>query len=107
MNQKRTTNQTDKSICIKIYLKPEAFAEIAQDAEKAGIRRKGLLLYTAKRNGFAGEQLANTDAIGKYLKFTAKYYQEHEADRMAEAAKAAQELKAAQDKARKLGVAIE
>ena len=70
------------SICIKVYLYPALFAEIAGEAEKSGKRRKGLLLYTQKPNGFANEKLANTDGIAKFLKFCYEYYKDHEADRV-------------------------
>lgn len=104
MEEEGTIKNRDKSICIKLYLKPKAFAEVVGEAERAGIRRKGLLLYTQKKNGMRDEKLANTDRIAKFYKFCAKYYVDHEQDRLNEAAKAAAALKAAKEWAEKVGL---
>ena len=107
MEEEGTTYQRDKSICVKMYLKPDLFSLVAGNAERAGVRRKGLLLYTQKKNGLADEKLANTDGISRYYKLCAKYYEAHQADRIAEAAKAVAELQAAKEKVEKLGMEIE
>lgn len=69
-----------KGICIKTYLTPEAFAEIAMLAEEAGERRRGLLLYTQKKNGLEEQKLANTDGISGYLKFCSSFYKNNKAE---------------------------
>lgn len=92
-----------KSICVKVYLKPEVFAEIAKLAEKAGKRRGGLLLYTQKAHGFAGETLANTDGIAKAFKFWAFYWKEDEAARLEKARDIAEKEKALAKEKEKLG----
>ena len=91
------------SICIKLYLKPEVFADVASEAEKAGVRHKGLLLYTQKPHGFAGEKLANTDDIAEFFKRTFKYWKEHEAERLQELAALAEEERRLQERKKKLG----
>lgn len=92
------------SICVKVYFKPEAFAVMANLAEESGKRRKGLLLYTLKPNGFAGEKLANTDGIAKFLKYAAQDWADHRSERLARAAEImAQEQALAKEKAR-LGI---
>ncbi len=88
-------------VCVKVYFNEQSFAEIVALAEKSGIRHRGLKLYTKKANGFADEVLANTDKIAKFLKFTAQYWNEHEAERFAKLAELAeQERKIAAEKAR-------
>ena len=77
------------SVCVKMYLNPELFTEVAEQAEKAGTRRKGLLLYTHKEHGFSHEKLANTDGIAKFFKHTYRYWVEHEAQRLQELAEIA------------------
>jgi len=92
------------SVCVKIYLKPELFAEVAVQAEKALVRRKGLLLYTQKEHGFANEKLANTDGIAKFLKHTYRYWVEHEAQRLQELAEIAVTESEIAARKKKLGV---
>jgi hypothetical protein len=67
----------EKSVCVKVYLNPKLFTEVAEAAEKAGIRRKGLELYTQKEHGFSHEKLANTDGISEYLKHCHQYRLDH------------------------------
>ena len=107
MDQHGTTYKRDKSICVKMYLKPDLFSLVAGNAERAGVRRKGLLLYTQKKNGLLEEKLANTDGISRYYKLCAKYYEEHEADRLSEAAKAVADLQEARARAQRLGLKTE
>jgi len=75
-----------KSVKVRMYLKPELFAEVAQEAEKAGKRKKGLLLYTQRAHGFATEKDANTDGIAKFFKHCYDYWRAHEAQRLQELA---------------------
>lgn len=67
-----------EGVCIKVYLNPKLYAEMATLAEKSGNRRVGLPLYTQKKHGFADEKLANTDGIARFLKMTAEYWKEHQ-----------------------------
>ncbi len=92
------------SVCIKVYLKPELFAEMVLEAEKAGIRRKGLLLYTQKPHGFMEDKLANTDGIAKYLKFCHKYRKESEVHILEEAAELARQEKEIAERKKQLGL---
>lgn len=86
-----------KSVCVKVYLNQELFAEMAQEAEKAGKRRKGLLLFTQKEHGFSHEKVANTDGLAKYMKFCHNYYKDHYADRLREQAELEQREKEIQE----------
>ena len=99
--------KTGKSICVKIYLKPALFAEMAQQAEKADKRRKGLLLFTQKEHGFCHEKLANTDGIARFLKHTYRYWVEHETQRLQELAELEVEERNIQERKKKLGVRTE
>lgn len=92
------------SVKVKIYLNPGLYLEVIEEAEKAGIRRKGLPPYTQKPHGFANEKRANTDKIAKYLKFCHRYRKEHEAVLLEEAANLARQEKEIADKKKKLGI---
>lgn len=81
-----------KGICIKVYLKPERFAEIALLAEQSGQRRGGLLLYTQKKNGLDSEKLANTDGIARYFKFCSDFYKGNKETIAAEKARLDQQV---------------
>ena len=94
----------EKSVCLKVYLKPVLFAEMAMEAEKVGKRRKGLLLYTQKEHGFSHEKVSNTDGLGRFLKFCYLYFKEHEAQRMQEFADLMQKQKELDDLKRKRGL---
>lgn len=94
-----------KKICVKVYLNDKSFAEIAEQAEKAGKRRGGLALFTQKPHGFAGEVVSNTDGISRFLKYCAEYYKEHEADRLNEIAKVKAEEQELNKRKAKLGIA--
>lgn len=93
-----------KSVCVKIYLKPILFAEMSDSAEKAGIRRKGLSLYTQKPHGMLDEKLANTDKLAKFFKFLYQYYKETEALRLSRAADLARKEREVADERAKLGI---
>lgn len=56
------------AVCVKVYFKVGEFAEITEDAVRAGFRRPGLKLSTAKPHGFKNERVANTDGVSKFLK---------------------------------------
>ena len=98
-----TTNPKKKKICVKIYFNPESFADAAQEAVKAGIRPRVLQLYVQKDTA-GKEMLANTDKIGKFLKFCMVYYKEHESDRMRENAEALAKFEAAKKEIEKRGL---
>ena len=94
-----------KKIRVKVYFNEKAFSEVIAEAEKANFRRRGLQIFTQKKNGLSGELVANTDGLSKFLKFCYRYYKEHEAERLENAAiiaKAEQELA---EKKKKLGLA--
>ena len=93
-----------KKICVKVYLNPENFQRYARLAERTGKRRGGLQLFTQKKNGFAGEMLANTDGISKFFKFAGIYWEENEARRMEEAADLARKEKDIAEQRRRLGL---
>ena len=52
--------QKGRKICVKCYFNPDSFQAVAADAERAGKRRGGLLLFTQKPHGFQNEQVSNT-----------------------------------------------
>lgn len=92
------------SIKVRLYLKPELFSEMCKEAEKAGCRRKGLQLTTQKEHGFSHERLANTDGLGKFLKYCYNYYMEHEAQRLEEAAQIKRQEMELEERKKKIGV---
>lgn len=92
------------SICIKVYINKEEFPEVAQEAEKAGKRRRGLQLYTQKKHGFQGEVQPNTDGLSKFFKFCYQSYKESEADRMVRGAELLRKEKLLQEEREKLGM---
>ena len=59
------------------------FPKVCKSAEDAGLRRKGLKLFTQKPHGFSNERLANTDRISKFLKFAWQYWENNRAWRFA------------------------
>jgi hypothetical protein len=93
-----------KKICVKCYFNPETFKAIAIDAEAAGKRRGGLLLFTQKSHGFAQEQVSNTDGISRFLKHCWAYWREHETERLQEAAKIAEDERGIAERKRKLAL---
>jgi hypothetical protein len=104
VQQEGLLNTGKKQIRVKVYFSPKDFAEIAKDAEKAGKRRHGLLLFTQKEHGLVHDKVANTDSLSKFLKFCWHYWQEterHRFEKAAELAKREQEIK---EERSKLGV---
>ena len=93
-----------KKICIKVYLNDHNFPRYAKLAERTGKRRGGLQLFVQKKNGFAGEMLANTDGLSKFFKFAADYWEASDAHRLSEAADIARGEKDLADRKRKLGM---
>lgn len=57
-----------KKICVKLYLSEPEFYEWIAEAEKAGIRPRGLKPFRVKAHGFAGERIANTKGLVKFVK---------------------------------------
>lgn len=88
--------QKDK-VTVKVYFNPKTFLEVAELAEKAGYRRRGLQLYTQKKHGFADEKVANTDGISKFLKSLIVYWKKNEAQRMERKADLLKQKKAIDD----------
>lgn len=97
---------TKDKICVKVYFNPITFAEIVKEAEASGKRRRGLQLYTQKKNGMAGEVLANTDGISKHLKFTADYYKNDKANQVKRQAEALRALEVAKKAAAEAGIVL-
>jgi hypothetical protein len=93
-----------KDVCIKVYLNQAEFKEMAEHAEKTGKRRRGLILHTQKKNGFAGQTVANTDGLSKFFKHCVSYWKEHESERMAKAADILRQEKQLQEEKKKLGL---
>lgn len=87
---------------VSVYFGMAELTAIAQDAEKAGLRRVGIPVRIQKPNGFADEWLANTDGIGRFLKQTYEYYKRHEADRLFEASKLAEARAQLEEKEKEL-----
>ncbi len=91
-------------ICVKVYFNKDAFKEIAEKAEKAGKRHRGLKLYTQKKDGFAGQLEPNRDGISKFLKYCASYWEEHESERMSKAAELIKQERHIQEEKKRLGI---
>ena len=95
---------TKKKICIKVYLNAENFPRYASIAERMGKRRGGLLLFVQKPHGLAGEQLANTDGLGRAMKAGLDYWEATESERMKKQADALAKLRQAEQEAELAGV---
>lgn len=94
-----------KGICrVAVYFSKAELASVAADAEKANFRRVGIPISKQKEHGFGDEWLANTDGISRFLKYTLRYWREHETERLQEAAKLAEEERALAERKRKLGL---
>ena len=93
-----------KDVCVKVYLNQAEFSEMAGQAEKVGKRRRGLILHTQKKNGFAGQTVANTDGLSKFLKYCAAYWKEHESERMSRATEILRQEKQLQEEKKRLGL---
>jgi len=94
-----------KDVCVKVYLNQAEFSEMAEHAEKVGKRRRGLILFTQKKNGFAGQTVANTDGLSRFFKHCVVYWKEHESERMSRAAEIMRQEKQLQEEKRRLGMA--
>lgn len=91
-------------ICVKVYFDHEDFADVAELATKAGKRKVGLKLEVLKPHGFAGETIANTKGISRFVHYLIVYYKDTESERTARLAQIqAKERELQQEKA-KLGV---
>lgn len=93
-----------KGETIKVYCNKARFLEEIKRAEKAGIRRVGLLPYTQKSHGFEWEKVANTDDLSEYYKMCSDYWEKHEAERLQEIAKLKAEEQALKERMEKAGV---
>ena len=96
--------KNENKICVKVYFNKDTFQAVALDAEKAGKRRGGLLLFTAKEHGFENEKISNTDGISRFLKHCWGYWRDHEKERLEQAAALAERERALQAEKRKLGI---
>lgn len=100
-----------KSIVVQVYLNQVKFRRYVQMAEKIGTRRTGLLFKPKKQRSmvtegdhFEPELTANKKGLSKAFQKAADYYLEHEAERLAEQARLAQEEKELLEKKKKLGM---
>ena len=69
--------KTETRVCIK--MNKTFFTEVADLAQKAGIRGKGVFLYT-KVHGF---DTPNTKGLAKFFRWLVQYYKETEPERIA------------------------
>ena len=106
MENEGLKKQRKKQLRVKTYLSEPLFAEMAEQAEKAGFRKKGLLLYTQKKHGFADEKIANTDGIAKLLKYCYTYWRDEQANRLRVAAEIAQKEKELAEQKARLGLKV-
>ena len=67
---------------VAIYFNEADLTSIAKDAEKAGKRKVGIPIKKQKPHGMADEWLANTDGIGRFLKYCYKYWKDEEPKRL-------------------------
>ena len=91
-------------VCVKVYFDPGEFAEVVRDAEEAGIRRKGLKLRVQKPHGFAGEGIANTKGVSKFLKHTLQNWRDTKEERAVKKAEIERRMKELQQEAARLGI---
>lgn len=95
----------NRKIRVKVYFNLKSFQAVAQDAEKAGKRRGGLLLFTQRSHGLAGETVSNTDGISKFLKYCWEYWRENEHVRVQQVAEILRKEKELQEEKKRLGLA--
>jgi len=100
--KKRKTEQ----IPVPVYFNPATFSAVCKDAQKAGKRGVMILEKHQTPHGFANEYTYNVKGIGKFLKYAWHYWQEHEAERLAEQARLAQEKKVLEEKMKKAGLNV-
>jgi hypothetical protein len=98
------TKRKTKQIPVPVYFNPTTFAEISEDAKKAGKRPVMILDKRQKEHGFANEFVWNIKGIGGFLKECWKYWKRNEAERLLEKAKLAQEEKELLERKKKLGL---
>ena len=89
-------------IRVSVYFNKEELATLATEAEKAKFRRVGIATMRQKEHGFNNEWEAGTKGLGLFLKSCYSYYMRHEAERLSEASKIAQEKQALQAREEKL-----
>lgn len=73
-------------VCVKVYFNRKAWPAVTNLAVESKCRRVGLKLFTQKKNGFSGQEVANTDGVARFLKYAAKYYEADRANRTARTA---------------------
>lgn len=93
-----------KKIRVRVYFNPKTFQAVAQDAEKAGKRHRGLQLYRQRKNGFVDQLDANTDGISMFLKHCWQYWKETEAQRLEATTALKREELELQERKKKLGM---
>ncbi len=93
-----------KGAKVRVYFSDKNYAEVVKDAEKAGKRRVGLVLWKQKEHGFANQREANTDGLAKFLKFCYGYWKDHEADRLRQLAELQDRERRLAEEKKKLGV---
>jgi len=96
--------QKKNLVCVKVYFDLAEFAEVAEEAQRAGIRARGLKLRVLKPHGFAGEDKANTKSISKFLKHTLAYWKDQEKERALKIAEHELKVKELEREAAKLGL---
>ena len=93
-----------RQVLIKVWMNEILFAEAARNAERAGFRRGGTVLFTQKKNGLQDEKVANTNGVSKYLKHCMSYYEKAEPERLSRAAQIAEEERRLAAEKKKLGI---
>jgi 2-iminoacetate synthase ThiH len=100
MTKKRKTPQ----VLVPVYFNPDALTEIAKDAAEMKFRPVLLQSSKQKEHGFADEIVYQRKGIGRMLKYCWNYWKQHEAERLTEKAKLAQDERELLEKKKKLGM---
>ena len=99
-----TKERKTEQIPVPLYFNPTTFSAVCKDAQKAGKRGVMIQEKHLKPHGFANEYTYSIKGIGTFLKYTWRYWQEHEAERLAKAAEVLAKEKILQEEKKKLGL---
>jgi hypothetical protein len=94
-------------ITISLYPSETDFRRWNDAAVKMGLRRPPVFFRTKikkTKTGFIEIKVANTKNMAKFARNTIEYYIQHEAERLLEKAKLAQEEKELLERKKKLGI---
>jgi len=88
---------------VSLYFNEPELTSMALEAERLHFRTVGIPIKKQKPNGFANEWLANTDGVGKLLKYCYAYWKDAEPKRLEELAEISRQKKELEAKEKRLG----